>query len=99
MVLQQKLCCSLQLFFRHSGQETLHLPSGSGQSWQEVTVPWRDSRESAGPGWDCGEGEGSGSRVELEDVAVAVFGHPMGSTVALEGVLIPCPLTYPRLGG
>lgn len=37
--------------------------------------------------------------MELEDVAVAVFGHPMGSTVALEGVLIPCPLSYPRLGG
>lgn len=25
MVLQQKLCCSLQLFFRHSGQETLRV--------------------------------------------------------------------------
>lgn len=46
-----------------------------------------------------GMGRDQASRVELQDVAVAVFGHPVGSSVVLEGVLIPCPLSYPKLGG
>lgn len=36
--------------------------------------------------------------MELEDVAVAVFGHPKASTIALEGVLILYPLSHPKLG-
>lgn len=37
--------------------------------------------------------------MELEDVAVPVFAHPMGSSVGLEGILILCPLSYPKLDG
>lgn len=39
------------------------------------------------------------SRVELEDVAVAVFDHLMGSSIALEYIFSPCSLSYPDLAG
>lgn len=39
------------------------------------------------------------SCMELEDVAVTVFGHLMSSSIALEYIFSPCPLSYLDLAG
>lgn len=94
MVLQQKLCCSLQLFFRHSGQETLTLAKWQ---WPELAGDHCPMEVLAQAGI-VGMGKDQASRMALEDAAVAEFGHLMGSTLALEG-LIHCPLSHPKIGG